>query len=122
MSAAHPCAGRVWSGYGHHPCRNNGKVEEDKKWWCRRHAPSIVQKQREARNAQWEEEWAAKRKNQAEAKAKQAEIQRRAECYPALLAALKKIEHISHLEGYTSSTVARRDIQRTANAAIEAAS
>ena len=45
----------------------------------------------EERNARWEAKWSARDKAQAEAKARQAELERRAGCFDDLVAALETI-------------------------------
>lgn len=115
------CASKTYSNMGWYPCRNKGKVEEGGKLWCRTHAPSIVAERRRERNAKWDAKWKAQAEHRRQRRAEADEQERRAECYPALLAALKVIARISHLDDYTSTSKARLDIQHTAENAIEAA-
>lgn len=121
QAAAMTCAGRSWDGRWHHPCRNKGKIKEDGKQWCRTHAPSIVGERRKARDAKWQAKWDSQRKSQTEAQAKQAKVERRAECYPALLEALKVC--LAALESPEAQHILAFTHEReVAQAAIEAAS
>lgn len=43
--------------FGGHKCRVNATIFEEGKWWCRYHAPSIVNAKREARNRRFEEQY-----------------------------------------------------------------
>jgi hypothetical protein len=56
------CHKRIFSGgYIGHPCPNQGKVERDGHWYCKKHDPVEVKKRDDARNAKWKAEWDAKR-------------------------------------------------------------
>jgi hypothetical protein len=39
--------------FGGEPCRANATVQENGKWWCKRHAPSNVAKRGKAKSEQW---------------------------------------------------------------------
>lgn len=42
-----------------HQCRWTASVQENGRWYCRLHAPSIVEAKRKAKNGKWEAEWKA---------------------------------------------------------------
>ncbi len=85
------CAERVWDGWHQHRCTRKGTVQEDGKGWCKQHAPALAKAKREERDRKWQEKWDRQDKERAEAKAADAEVQRRADCYDDLLAALERI-------------------------------
>lgn len=85
------CAAEVWGGWHIHPCTRAGRVKEGGKWWCKQHVPSLAKARTAERDRKWQEKWDRQDKERAEAKAAQAEVQRRADCYPDLLAALKAV-------------------------------
>ncbi len=123
MSETQRCAGRTWHDrMGSFPCANKGKVKEEGKLWCRTHAPSLVAARRQARSAKWEAEWKESREHQAAAKAEQAEIHRRAECYPALLEAAKAELDAGEGACYAECAEGRPCATCQLRAAIEAAS
>lgn len=56
----HPCAGTVTEPGGWHDysCTRSGTIEENGKWWCRQHAPSLIAEKRAAKEAAWAAETA----------------------------------------------------------------
>ena len=75
------------------PCKRKGTVRENGRWWCKHHVPSLVHPRNAARSERRQEEWDMVRAAQAEAKAADAEVERRADCYDDLLAALKRLHN-----------------------------
>lgn len=71
MTHEHNCAGKVYGPgvFIPYECRHAGTVEEQGKWWCKQHAPSLVKARRKAREEAWQDKYAAER----------AEAQKRAE-------------------------------------------
>lgn len=61
------------------PCAKPASIEENGKWWCRQHAPSLVAERIEKRNAEWrrkrEAERAAASRKDAIASAERAVIE-----------------------------------------------
>ena len=91
---SHGCAKTVYSGaWGGSPCARKGVNLENSEWWCKQHTPSLITAKRAADRAKWDAEW--KRKNQVARERKQAESERdrRAACFPDLLAALEGIRN-----------------------------
>ena len=66
-------------------CSRNGKYEEEGKHWCRQHSPSATKARQKASDQRYE---AISRRN-SEKWAEQRERDRRAECFPDLVAALE---------------------------------
>ncbi len=87
------CTTRVYSsGMGGNACRNPAKVLDGTKWHCTTHSDAAQQRRNEARVARREADsarWKAQAVARREAEVKQAEIERRAECYEPMLAALE---------------------------------
>ena len=70
-------------------CSRNGKYEEEGKHWCRQHSPSATKARQKASDQRYE---AISRRN-SEKWAEQRERDRRAECFPDLVAALEGIRN-----------------------------
>ena len=64
-------------------CSRNGKCEEEGKHWCKQHSPSIKAERQAKASQKWDADWQ-----------RRAELHRRAECFPELVAALKYVEWI----------------------------
>jgi len=52
------CSGQVYKrektwGVSFRPCKKIGVLEEDGRWWCRTHAPSLKKALREKRDRKW---------------------------------------------------------------------
>ena len=71
----HVCQGLISSGggWGHsyHKCGKVASVEEDGKWYCKVHAPSLKKARRDKRDAGYKASWAA-----ADAKSKKEMLER----------------------------------------------
>ena len=76
---------RDGGGWGGSPCTRKGVIFEDGKWWCKQHSFSTTRDRRAKSDAREAAE-RAQRKARWDAEAEQ---RRRAECFPALLAALE---------------------------------
>ena len=116
---SHGCAKTVYSGaWGGSPCARKGVNLENSEWWCKQHTPSLITAKRAADRAKWDAEW--KRKNQVARERKQAESERdrRAACFPDLLAALKALLPTEHT-GYVCAHF--QEELKAARAAIEKA-
>ena len=89
------CAATVYTGQGGgSACLNKAKVKDGNHWHCSTHSDAAVAKRKAARVARQfaqNERWDAERTARSGAKAKQAEIERRAGCYEPMLAALEEI-------------------------------
>jgi len=120
---SHGCAKTVYSGaWGGSPCARKGVNLENSEWWCKQHTPSLITAKRAADRAKWDAEW--KRKNQVARERKQAESERdrRAACFPDLLAALKALLPIlrqAHDRGFAIKEV--EPVYNQAEAAIKQA-
>ena len=62
MKEKHQCSGQVYNSGGSwgnrsRQCTRNGTVEEDGKWWCRIHAPSLEAQRREGAYQKWNADW-----------------------------------------------------------------
>jgi hypothetical protein len=60
IAVRHDCAGTTQDTWRSYDCPNRGVLEEEGRWWCRRHAPSVVAAKRAAREAVWDEKAAAR--------------------------------------------------------------
>ena len=88
MTEKHQCAGNTRpSGAWYRPsrCPRNGTLEHDGKWWCKQHHPPSVKERDEVKHAGWDADWAASDKARMEAKAAQAELERRSRAYDAVM-------------------------------------
>jgi hypothetical protein len=91
--SAHKCKGDVWTveSYRSYPCNKNAAHEHEGQWFCKTHHPPTIKAKSDARTAGLNAKWDAQNvTNKAESAAK-AEQERRADCYPDLLAALEEI-------------------------------
>lgn len=65
MKIKHKCEGvcydRVTHRGGYYGCNSNASVNEDGKWWCKRHAPSLVKAKQAKQARKWHE--ASERQN-----------------------------------------------------------
>lgn len=92
MSKKHKCPARIYGArWGGHACPNSGKYEHEGVMFCKLHHPPTVKAKREAKYAQWDAEYQAKREAEKQAAAAAAEQKRRAECFPDLLEALQEM-------------------------------
>ena len=89
MTEQHKCCVKVGRGFGFYTCSKTAKYEHLGKWYCKTHHPPTVWEKREARNAEWNKEFAARQLAIKEAQAAKNEAARRAALYPELLEALK---------------------------------
>jgi len=92
MTEQHKCCVKVGRGFGFYTCSKTAKYEHLGKWYCKTHHPPTVWEKREARNAEWNKEFAARQLAVKEAQAAKDEAARRAALYPELLEALKNLE------------------------------
>ena len=92
MKEQHKCCVKVGRGFGFYTCSKTAKYEHLGKWYCKTHHPPTVWEKREARNAEWNKEFAARQLAIKEAQAAKDEAARRAALYPELLEALRWIE------------------------------
>ena len=81
------CQERVWHEYDYYKCTRKGIVFEDEQWRCKQHSKAATEA-RQAKSEQRYAEESAQRKAGWDAEAEQ---KRRAECFPALLAALEEL-------------------------------
>jgi hypothetical protein len=90
----HKCCEIVWpaGAFRGHQCHNSAKIQRDGKWLCGTHDPVAVIEKRNKKNAELRAEAAVRQRLQAEAAAKRNEQERRADCFPELLEALKVCE------------------------------
>ena len=83
------CSKRVFSGarwdMRGHMCGFAATVQEEGKWYCKRHAPSAETAKRE----KWEADFEAKQKAYDAERIAQKEASRRAKAYPRLVEALR---------------------------------
>ena len=93
MSGNNKCSVRVYSGgsYMGYPCGKSAKVERDGKHYCGTHDPVRVAARAAARETEFQHRWQAQKQAQKAADAERAETKRRADAYPALVAALDEI-------------------------------
>ncbi len=89
MKEQHKCCHMVGSVFAQYACDRNAKYEHLGKWYCKTHHPPTVWEKREARNAEWNKEFAARQLAIKEAQAAKDEAARRAALYPELLEALR---------------------------------
>lgn len=72
MTEKRQCAKSVWhprGNWGHHvPCQRNATVEEDGKWWCSTHAPSLAKARADKRYAEYQAARKAERDEGARAR------------------------------------------------------
>ncbi len=96
MKEQHNCCVKVGRGFGFYTCSKTAKYEHLGKWYCKTHHPPTVWEKREARNAEWNKEFAARQLAIKEAQAAKDEAARRAALYPELLEALRQIAKIGN--------------------------
>lgn len=91
MSTKYTCCGRISLGafYGSKPCGKTAKFDRDGKHYCGTHDPVTIAEKDAIKNAAWKAKYGAIHAARDAAKAKQAEIERRADCYTELLEALQ---------------------------------
>lgn len=92
MSELKPtCCGRISIGIfsGSKICGKTAKFDRNGKHYCKTHDPVTIAEKEAIKTAAWKAEWAAKDAARDAAKAKQAELERRADCYTELLEALR---------------------------------
>ncbi len=73
----HPCEAQITVNWASYPCGKTASIEEGGKWYCRTHAPSLVEAKRDASAAEWKRNYdltqaaavAKTRRRNAEAKA-----------------------------------------------------
>jgi hypothetical protein len=84
------CAKTVYGGsWGGSPCARRGVNLEFGEWWCKQHTPSLIKAKRAAESAAWQAKYESRRQEAAARHQETDERDRRAECFPALVAALK---------------------------------
>ena len=87
------CVELVYSGsWGGSRCTKPAKVLDGTTWHCGTHSDAAQQRRNDKRNEQRKASsarWKAQAKSRREAEVKQAEIERRADCYEPMLAALE---------------------------------
>ncbi len=83
------CEEQVHNGYSvsFHRCFRVAVVCDNGKWHYRQHSAAETEKRRAVQDAKWDAEVEKSKKRAAKLK----EAQRRAECFPYMLAALKKV-------------------------------
>jgi len=89
--SAHKCEGQVWENHRPYPCGNNAKYEHEGKWFCKTHHPPTVKAKNDAKDAFFQARWDDHQEASKAKAAALAELQRRADCYPDLLAELQNI-------------------------------
>jgi hypothetical protein len=72
-------------------CTREGLHLEDGKFYCKQHLPSNMDAKRKERNAAWDAKWKAEREATIKQQDERAELERRAACYPDLLAACEEL-------------------------------
>ena len=94
------CAAQVWDGRsGGYGCSRQGKVLEDGKWYCTQHSKAAKQQRGEKQRAKWAAADALRHEHYTARR----EQERRAACYPKLLAALEgclPILQVAHDRGF----------------------
>jgi len=87
MTEQHKCAQDISDdfGAGFRDCARHGTVFEDGKWWCKQHSPSSTRARQAASDLRRDEQT---HRRHEEWERKQ-ERERRAECFPELVAALQ---------------------------------
>lgn len=102
MSTKYTCNGRISLGafYGSKLCGKTAKFVRDGRHYCGTHDPVTIAVKNAAKTAKWKAEWEAKDAARDAAKAKQSEIERRADCYPELLEALQDALKTANFEGH----------------------
>ena len=84
------CAKTVYGGsWGGSPCARRGVNLEFGEWWCKQHTPSLIKAKRAAESAAWQAKYESRRQEAAARHQETDERDRRAECFPDLVAALK---------------------------------
>ena len=85
------CSENIWRNGAYHAsrCSNKGILQYEGRWYCKTHFPPNVQKKRDKRDATWKAEWDSGRQRDRDAKAKQAELVRKAAAYDRLVAWLE---------------------------------
>lgn len=93
MSTKYTCCGRISLGafYGSKLCGKTAKFDRDGKHYCGTHDPVTIAEKDAIKNAAWKAKYEAIHAARDAAKAKQAEIERRADCYTELLEALQRL-------------------------------
>lgn len=89
MSTKYTCCGVTFSRGCPSKCTRLAKVEVEGKHYCGIHNPIAIAEKNSIKHAEWEAKHEAIDAARAANKAKQAEIERRADCYPELLEALQ---------------------------------
>lgn len=87
------CCKLMWRGLGYNsrPCGKPSKIEVDGKHYCGIHNPVAKAEKNAKKQAEQTAKYEASAASQAAAKAKQAELERRAACYDELLEALQRL-------------------------------
>lgn len=104
------------AGYRNRTCRKPAKVERDGGLYCGLHDPVKLEERRKASNAAQQAKWDLREANIEKAKAALKEIERRAQAYPKLVAALAAIR-LRTVQGDGGCTVSE-DVLKIASDAI----
>lgn len=110
-SQAETCGASVFSNYSSHRCGKRAKVERDGRHYCGTHDPAKAEK----RNAEWRAKFDAEQAARAAKELAQKEMERKADCFDDLLAALQFIERglsLAHPEGCAELNKARAAIAK----------
>ena len=87
------CAYWVSHSYaGGSPCARKGVNLEFGEWWCKQHTPSLIKAKQAAESAAWQAKYESRRQEAAARHQETDERDRRAACFPELVAALKYVE------------------------------
>ena len=87
------CAKTVYGGsWGGSLCVRKGVNLEGGEWWCKQHTPSLIKAKRAAASAAWQAKYESQRQEAAARHQETDERDRRAACFPELVAALKYVE------------------------------
>ena len=88
------CAKTVYGGsWGGSLCVRKGVNLEGGEWWCKQHTPSLIKAKRAAASAAWQAKYESQRQEAAARHQETDERDRRAECFPDLVAALEGIRN-----------------------------
>lgn len=94
MSTKYTCCARIHSNFIFYACGKAAKFERDGKHYCGTHDPVSIAEKRAIKDAVWKAKYDEIAAVRDAVKATQAEIERRADCYPELLEALQTARSI----------------------------
>lgn len=93
MSTKYTCCGRIHSNFRFYECGKTAKFDREGKHYCGMHDPVTIAEKQAIKDAAWRSDMAARDTATKARLDKQAETERRADCYPQILEALQALLH-----------------------------